>query len=562
MKSKSATRRFFPLSSIVLAGASLLASGIAFAQTNYTSYTNNSNLTLASGDTLTVSSGDVDISYGGSGTGLARTLDASLAASVTFEIGSLRIGTRSDPLSTSTSDRLGTLNLGANNTITASTIVSIGGGGHIVSGVLTTAANSTTVINTPVMDIGTALRTSTPNPNLTIGADSSLTIQGISGGRTALTVGEERQASGGINWGSSGIMDLSGGQATLKLSSLIVGNSVFDSGENGSGTGSLTMSSNAANQLDISGAGTVVQVGASDGNQATGTLTIGSLGSNSTITSTNNSTAILIGNRTTDTGDTVTGTVNLNGGTVTITTTGTAIAGGSNATSNLNLAGGVTLKAGASSSNWIQNLDTAVINSGGAVIDTNTFDLGISQAFSGGGGLTKNGAGTLTLSGTSTYTGATNVSAGTLLVNGALGITAVTVDPNGTIGGSGTLAGPLTFNVGGNLDLTGASLGETSTGILTVSGTQAITLSSFAFADIIGWNAADADAGIYTLINGGSSVTLSGTTPTQLNPYDFGNGKFGYFTQGSLQAVIIPEPSAALLGGLGMLVLLRRRRGA
>ena len=44
--------------------------------------------------------------------------------------------------------------------------------------------------------------------------------------------------------------------------------------------------------------------------------------------------------------------------------------------------------------------------------------------------------------------------------------------------------------------------------------------------------------------------------------YNFGNGKKGYFTAGSLNAVIVavPEPRAALLGGLGLLALLRRRR--
>jgi hypothetical protein len=37
-------------------------------------------------------------------------------------------------------------------------------------------------------------------------------------------------------------------------------------------------------------------------------------------------------------------------------------------------------------------------------------------------------------------------------------------------------------------------------------------------------------------------------------------GREAYFQNGSLQVIVIPEPSAALLGGLGMLALLRRRR--
>ena len=47
------------------------------------------------------------------------------------------------------------------------------------------------------------------------------------------------------------------------------------------------------------------------------------------------------------------------------------------------------------------------------------------------------------------------------------------------------------------------------------------------------------------------------------NAYDLG-GKSAYFqtdiNNSSLNLVVIPEPRAALLGGLGLLALLRRRR--
>ena len=62
------------------------------------------------------------------------------------------------------------------------------------------------------------------------------------------------------------------------------------------------------------------------------------------------------------------------------------------------------------------------IASGGAVIDTNGFNIGIQVNLldgGGGGGLTKQGAGTLTLSGAYGYTGPTSVEAGTLSLSTA-----------------------------------------------------------------------------------------------------------------------------------------------
>lgn len=198
----------------------------------------------------------------------------------------------------------------------------------------------------------------------------------------------------------------------------------------------------------------------------------------------------------------------------------------------------------------------------GALTKSGAGSLVLGGAISGAGGAVSVSGGTLTLSGTSTYTGATMVSAGTLLVTGALANTLVTVDNNATIGGNGTLGGALSLLAGAKLDVSSATIGLNSEGILSVAAGKTMSVMDFGFARIVGWDWVNAAEGTYTLINGGGAVSLLGTTPTASNPFDFGNGKSGYFQEGSLQAVIIPEPRAALLGGIGLLILLRRRRSA
>jgi fibronectin-binding autotransporter adhesin len=184
-------------------------------------------------------------------------------------------------------------------------------------------------------------------------------------------------------------------------------------------------------------------------------------------------------------------------------------------------------------------------------------------AISGSGSLIKDGAGTLTLAAANTYTGETMVSSGTLYVTGALSNSAVSVKANGAIGSNGiagNLGNGLTLEAGGNLDLTGATLGLNSTGILNLTG-GSLTLGNLTFQDLVGWDWTNAAAGTYQLMDGTFDIAWGSTAYlTEGTAYDFGNGKKGYFTEGSLNVVIIPEPRAAFLGGLGLLALLRRRR--
>ena len=182
-------------------------------------------------------------------------------------------------------------------------------------------------------------------------------------------------------------------------------------------------------------------------------------------------------------------------------------------------------------------------------------DLLVSAAITeatAGMGITKDGTGTMNLTGSNSYTGVTIVSAGTLLVNGALGDTAVSVDASGMIGGSGSIAGSLSF-------ADGAKLAVNLADPLFVTG--AVTFANFDFDDILGWDYAAAANGTYTLLTGDNVNLSSGIAHVgSANALDLGGGKSAYFQQGSLQVVVVPESGVALLGGLGLLALMRRRR--
>jgi len=107
------------------------------------------------------------------------------------------------------------------------------------------------------------------------------------------------------------------------------------------------------------------------------------------------------------------GTFNLNGGD--LFATEITDNGG---VGNFNFNGG-TLHAGLDTLNFFHDVMGAVgIQAGGAIINTEGHDVTIAQAVSDNGvsgSLTKNGAGTLTLSGQNSYSGQTKVNAGTLV---------------------------------------------------------------------------------------------------------------------------------------------------
>ena len=188
------------------------------------------------------------------------------------------------------------------------------------------------------------------------------------------------------------------------------------------------------------------------------------------------------------------GTVNLDAGGRLITPGVIATGPGISATLNLN---GGTLKANASSTAFIQNLTSANVLAGGAVIDTTNNNITIGQALlNGGGGLTKVGTGALTLTGTNNYAGTTAVSAGRVLVSpGHNTPGAVTVADTAGFGinvnavGSATV-GNMTLGAGAAsattldvaLGLGNPSASVLQCGTITVNGTNTVRLSGIVTA--------------------------------------------------------------------------------
>ena len=263
--------------------------------------------------------------------------------------------------------------------------------------------------------------------------------------------------------------------------------------------------------------------------------------------------------------------------------------------------GGITLAAASSI-----GVDAGQLNIGLAIGDgVNDFSL------------TKVGAGTLALSNTNTYSGATLVNSGTLqidtggstaaasaatvsgsgalIVNGTVNGT-LTANASTTISGSGTVAGAAT--VSGNLN-PGSHLGVLSfSSSLALASTSTTTLQIAATGMVRGMD--------YDGINIGSTLGLNGDLLLDFgttfaagnhtfNLFDLFTGISGDFatvklarlytgtltnssgiwstttnsgnetwsfaqSTGDLSLTVIPEPRAALLGAVGLLALLRRRR--
>ena len=192
--------------------------------------------------------------------------------------------------------------------------------------------------------------------------------------------------------------------------------------------------------------------------------------------------------------------------------------------------GGNTLTLGGLNLSNTTTAYTDVFNGTGNVNITG----GVSGGSAATSGLTYSGNGTMTLGGTSTYTGATLVSSGLLKVSGSIASGSAVSVTGGAISGTGTIGGAVSVNGGGinladgavdslaivgNLSFPGGAatgnltfdLGSNTTDKIIVTGSTAVTTAGGPVINFnqIGGVATPITPGTYTLIQGSGTMAAA-----------------------------------------------------
>jgi len=412
-----------------------------------------------------------------------------------------------------------------------------GAAGLVLSNAVSLAKNGVINTNSQTFTLSGAISSTGSLTKISTGNLSLPNSNSYSGGTNlqqgTLSVGNSGSlGSGSLTFSTNNGNILQSGAAALSLSNPITltTNGTIDSNSNTftlsgtiSSTGSLTKISagklNLTNSNGYSG-GTIFQQG---------TLSVGAntaLGTGTLTFNTNNGNILQSGAAALSLSNPITlttnGTIDSNGNTFTlsgaISSTGALTKIGTGiltlSSNSSNYSGGTTLSAGTiavgasnalgtgtfifgTSGTTLQaasstlTLGNAIQITGAGNVDTNGNALTLSNTisdFSAASTLTKIGAGTLTLSGTNSYSGGTNLNLGTLAVgsSGALGTAALTFgNQNGNILQAGvaglTVSNPVSLDHNGTVDTNSNNLtlsgAISSTGALTKIGAGTLTLS-------------------------------------------------------------------------------------
>jgi autotransporter-associated beta strand protein len=451
-------------------------------------------ITLAGDSTITVDSGTVTLSGGITGTTANLTLAGAGNTNLTAAIGTGTGGV--------TLNQTGTVTMsGAANTYTGNTTVNSG------TLNLSKAANTTAIAGNLTVNGGTV----NENASGQIASTSTLTVNG---GTFALTGGSSNTLST-VNSATGSTISLSSG-STLTING--AGNSTINGGITGAGalntqgTGGVTL----ANNNTYSGGSTLASVvtALNSGSLGTGAVTVNSGGNLQ-----------------------VQGGINL-ANNFTLNSSGTTANDGAieNVAGSNAISGTVTL----AGNSRIQSDSGTLALSSGVNLGANTLNVGgagntsASGVISGTGGLSKDGAGSLTLTAANTYSGATAVNVGALNVgakNALSSSTAVTVASGATLNLNnytdtiGSIAGSGTLNIGSGTLIAGADNTSTTfsgsfvngtAGTFEKTGTGTLTLGA-------GMNYSTGSLVLNggTLNLGGFTSTFSSLTVTANSTLDF-----------------------------------------
>ena len=533
---------------VTVSGGVTVSNGMTFQSTGYTldqstitlagATVANNAITTDSGVTATISSvlaGATGVTKAGAGS-LILSASNTFSGNIAISAGTLQIAsdsalgnTANDIVNNGTLKATGTVSLNAGRDITGSGTFDIAGGTTLtVNGSVSNTA--TTLNNTGTLDLQGSTRSLGA---LALSAAGTINASGAISNVTSLS-------GTGLSSGTAAInpdVIFTSGTKTVNVSS--GGNLAL----NGAVSGATVIAKTGSGTLSINGANTAqVRVGAAGASPtAGGTVLLGSAASAGS------------------------GQIQLNYGTLMgasslVITNALSIGGQTNgaallAGNNLEFQGQSSFFKGSGTTG------PSVL----VVSNTTTFSggFGASGGSGTGVGITIGGSGTAIISGNSSLLNDAITLTDTvkLLVNNSLGSANVVVGAGAAIGGTGTIAGPMSLAAGANFIVFNLTDSFAVTGAVSLDNT--FSINSLLGSNGLGLDWSTVADGTYTLIDSTSSfsnIQNFGET----NKASIGGDRFAYFSEGSLQLNVVPEPSTCALLALSALGLaghvIRRRR--